>query len=312
MLVVFDLAFDVVKSLPNFFILLGVFASPTRIVHLRSRGLWVLLSALVALHSLIVVHRSFGSLLVVSLAFLLWWSAWICSEELITTQQPKPSRAGLFIGSLILALCLIRGTNTVHPDNLLTLLTPIEGVALAFLYTPFSGLSRFRPPLMILSLFPFHVLLYRLFPERVISLFTASASGLALSLLGKEVSINGRDVLLPMGGVTVYGPCNGVIDICVLIVVGLIFLICFPLRHWFHRAIVLIAAPFVAFVINSCRIALLAVLATYPSPRGEMLFDFFHDEYGSLLFSGISVSLLAVLFLALLHRQFSASESQHG
>jgi exosortase/archaeosortase family protein len=181
----------------------------------------------------------------------------------------------------------------------------LEGFALALLYEPFNHLGRFRSSLFILALLPLQLILSRLLPEQLISLATAAGSGLLLQAIGKGVAVDGRDVLLPGGGVSVYGPCNGTEMICMLLIVALTFLVSFPLHRWLHRALVIITAPLVAMACNTVRIAMLALFAATPSPESDAMFDFFHEETGSLLFSGVAVSLIAILYLALLHKQFS-------
>lgn len=272
---------------------------------------WLLLGCLVASHYLLVVYISFGSIAQVSIAFLVWWGAWICSEDLTSIQRPEPTRLALFIGSLILTLCVIRGNNMVHPDNLINILAPMEGFALAVLHNSFHGIARFKSSLFTLLLLPLSVVLNRLLaqPEQLISHLTASSSGLLVSLISKEVTVDGRDVLLPTGGVRVYGPCNGTDMISMLVIVAAIFLICFPLRQWLHRLLLIAAAPLVAMTCNSVRIAMLALFAANPSTANDAIFDFFHEEAGSLIFSGVAVCMIAGLHLALLQKQLSRRKS---
>lgn len=280
---------------------------PVRSFLTSKSNLWLLLGCLIAVHYLLVIHVSFGSPVQVSIAFLVWWGAWLCSEDLIAIEQPMPARGGILLGTLVLVLCIIRGGNTLHPDKLLTLLAPVEGVALAILHQPFHRLGHFKSSLYILSLLPLHEIFFKLLslPERQINRVTAAASGLFLRLTGKQVTVDGTDVLLPTGGVTVQGPCNGTDMICLLLVVAIIFLICFPLRKWRHRLLVFCAAPLAAMTCNTLRIALLTLIAADASLESDVMFDFFHKEMGSLLFSGVAVSVIAVLYLALLRNQFS-------
>jgi cyanoexosortase A len=281
--------------------------------HLRSLSLptnyhlWLLLGSLIALHYLLVIHRSSGSLTQVSIAFLVWWGAWLCSEDVTNTQQPNPTRVSLFVGTSILTFCVIRGSYTIHPDNLLSLLPLLEGFALGAMYKPFSGLAEFRSSFYVFLLLPLNVILYRLLilPEEPISLFTASSSGLLVRAVNSEVVVNGRDVLLPSGGVRVYGACNGTDMIAMLIIVSAILLICFPVRKWLDKIFLMLAAPLVAIICNSFRISLLALLASNPSTETDALFDFFHEEAGSLIFSVVAVVLILATHLILLRHQLN-------
>jgi cyanoexosortase A len=275
------------------------------LLHPSHRNLWFLLASLVALHYLLVVHKSQGSPTILRLAFLVWWGAWLCSEDLIALLQPRPTQVGLFLGSFILVLCILRGSNTVHPDGLITLLAPVEGFGLSLLYVSFNNLRRFGSSLFILALLPLHLILSRLLPEQLISLATATGSGLLLQSVGEEVAVDGRDVLLPGGGVSVYGECNGTDMISMLVIITLTFLASFPLHRWLHRVLVIIAAPLVAFACNTVRIGVLALFTSTPSPESDAMFDLVHQEEVSLLFSFVAMSLIAMLYLALLHKQFS-------
>jgi exosortase/archaeosortase family protein len=95
-----------------------------------------------------------------------------------------------------------------------------------------------------------------------------------------------------------------------LLIVAVIFLVCFPLRSWIHRGIVVAAAPIVAMTSNILRIAMLTLFAANQSSQSEEMFNFFHQEAGSFLFSGIGVSVIATFYIALINQQFSVRNTQ--
>jgi len=88
-----------------------------------------------------------------------------------------------------------------------------------------------------------------------------------------------------------------------MIITSIIFLLAFPLRSRLGKILVLLLAPCIGFVVNSIRISLLAVLSSVNSEYGKSLFDFFHEQAGSLIFSGIAVFILGSLYLAILNRE---------
>ncbi|MCT0198960.1 exosortase/archaeosortase family protein [Synechococcus sp. CS-1325] len=273
------------------------------------RNLWLLLAGFVAFQHLLVIHQTQESPILLTLAFLVWWGAWLCSEDQIAIVEPRPGRIGLFFGSLIVVLCILRGGNTFYSDGLIiALMAPALGFALSMLYLPLHYLRRFSASLFILTLLPLQIVIYRLVPEQIVSLVTASTSGLLLKGIGKDVAVEGRHVLLPGGGVIVHGPCNGTDIFSMLLVVALIFLVAFPLRRGLHQLLVIALTPIAALICNSARISILALLAATPSTRSDWLFDFFHENEGSLIFSGIAVSLLATLYFALLNQELSPND----
>jgi exosortase/archaeosortase family protein len=125
-----------------------------------------------------------------------------------------------------------------------------------------------------------------------------------LTFLGIEpVKLVQDTVFLNGGAVQVMHECNGFEMIMQMFITGLIFLLAFPLRSRLGRILVISLAPFIGFIVNSVRIALLAVFTSFNSDYGSSLFNFFHEEAGSLIFSGLAVFLLGYLYLSILNRE---------
>jgi hypothetical protein len=57
---------------------------------------------------------------------------------------------------------------------------------------------------------------------------------------------------------------------------------------------------------NVVRLSLLAYFTSLKGQLGGVLFDFFHDSHGSLIFSLISASFVGYLYLLALDRELSA------
>ncbi|MCP9787228.1 exosortase/archaeosortase family protein, partial [Cyanobium sp. N5-Cardenillas] len=182
-------------------------------------------------------------------------------------------------------------------------LAPIGGLALGLMAEKPAKLGRFRDPLLCLLLLPGFALLMRILPEAPISLLTARLSGLWLSILGLDVTVNTRSVLLPGGGVRVLGPCNGVDLMAQILCVAVIFLLAFPIRSWTSRCLLFVIAPLIGLISNTFRIALLPVFAGHGHSKGSWWFDFFHESTGSLVFSGVAVLMFGMVYMRLLERE---------
>jgi cyanoexosortase A len=150
---------------------------------------------------------------------------------------------------------------------------------------------------------PSFALLMRLFPETPLSLLTARISGVWLGSLGLDVAVSGRNVMLPGGGVEVMGACNGLDMMAQMVCVAMIFLLAFRIRSNISRLILMLAAPLIGLVSNTLRIALLAIFAGQGQAKGSFLFDFFHTDGGSLVFSGVAVFVFGMLYMNLLERE---------
>jgi cyanoexosortase A len=210
---------------------------------------------------------------------------------------------GLLAGTALLLWVMARTAVIIHWDGVIFILPPLAGLALALLCRPPRDLRRFLDPLLCLMMFPAYALMMRLFPEEPLSLLTARIAGFWLGILGLNVAVTGRDVMLPGGGVEVLGACNGLDMIAQIICVALIFLIAFRIRSNRSRLLLLLAAPLIGLVSNTLRIALLAVFAGQGQTKGSFLFDFFHKDGGSLVFSGVAVFVFGMLYMNLLERE---------
>jgi cyanoexosortase A len=266
------------------------------------RNLWLLLAGAVTLQNLAVFHTSQTDHTAV-FALLVWGGALICFEDQIESLDPKPVLVGLITGTVLLLWVMARTAVVLHWDGILFALAPLAGLALALLCGPPGDLKRFLDPLLCLMMLPLFALLLRLFPEQPLSLFTARIAGIWLGSLGLDVAVSGRDVMLPGGGVEVMGACNGLDMIAQIVCVAIIFLLAFRIRSKISRLILMLAAPLIGLVCNTIRIALLAIFAGQGQSKGSFLFDFFHKDGGSLVFSGVAVFVFGVLYMRLLERE---------
>jgi cyanoexosortase A len=273
------------------------------------RNLWLALAAAVAIQNIAVFQTSQTEHTTV-FALLVWGGAVICMEDQFEDLRPQPSAWGLIVGTLLLVWVLARSALILHWDGLLFALAPIGGFALALMGEKPAALGRFRDPLLCLLSLPGFALLMRALPEAPISLLTATFSGLWLSVLGLDVVVSGRNVMLPGGGVEVLGPCNGLDMMAQILCVGVIFLLAFPIRSWTSRFLVLLIAPVIGLICNTFRIALLALCAGYGYGKGSWLFTFFHESTGSLVFSGVAVLMFGMAYMRLLERELPPLPNQ--
>ena len=158
-------------------------------------------------------------------------------------------------------------------------------------------------------LIPGFALLMRILPEAPISLFTAKLAGLWLQFIGFEVVVRDRSVMIPRGGVQVLASCNGIDMMSQILCVSVVFLLAFPIRSNLSRIFLLAAAPALGLFCNSFRIAVLTICTVYGNGKGSPLFKFFHEDAGSLVFSGIAVFIFGWIYLQVLERELTSLES---
>jgi len=270
------------------------------------RNLWLLLSSLVIFQSLVVfTHTQISGNAITAL--FVWGGAIICMEDQIDILRPKPSFISLVVGILFIFYSLYRTSRVISSDSFLYLLVPVAGLGLLLMAEPIKHIYRYKDSLIVLCLLPLFMItqiIFSTYATRDLSLLTANSVLLWLTFFGIEPVKVVQDIVFVNGGaVQVMHECNGFEMIMQMIITSIIFLLAFPLRSRLGKILVLLLAPCIGFVVNSIRISLLAVLSSVNSEYGKSLFDFFHEQAGSLIFSGIAVFILGSLYLAILNRE---------
>jgi cyanoexosortase A len=280
--------------------LLSVIPPPT------SRNLWLTLCSFVATQNLVVFSNTqiTGNAIT---ALLVWGGALICMEDKIQDLKPQPSYPSLGIGTFLVLYSLYRTSIIFNSDSFLYFLVPVAGFGLALMVYPFKQVLRLKDSLFILCLLPVFVIIQILVATYVtddLSILTAKSVIFWLGLLGiSPTQLVGDTVYTAGGAVQVMHECNGFEMIMQMVITSIIFSVAFPLRSRLGKFLVAIAAPLIGFIVNSMRISFLAVFTSLNSPSGRYLFDFFHEQAGSLIFSGIAVFVLGYLYLVVLERE---------
>lgn len=260
------------------------------------RDCWLGLACLLALHSLVVIGLTQGEGALVK-GLLVWGGALVVLHDQVADWQPRPSKLSLWAGMVLLLIVLWRSQQLLTLDRTSTALPMLAGLGLVLLAAPLRQLSQFRSALLILALMPLMVTLEVAIPAERLSLFTARITQMLLLLGDISAQVQGNEVQLPGGGgVQIHAGCNGIDMVSQLLGVGLIFALAFPMRHRWQNAVMLAVAPILAVLANGLRIGLLAVIVTSSLPSRTWWFDFFHQQAGSLVFSGIAVLVFASLY----------------
>jgi exosortase/archaeosortase family protein len=268
------------------------------------RSLWLLLAALLFGWNTAVLGLAGVAPDTQVLNLLLWFGCLIALEDRLAELWPRPSRASLVAGTLLLTLTLWRGDfSTMGQDRIFYLFLPLLVLGLALLNQPFRSLRLFIVPLVISLLLPITRVLFATHP--VIIPLTTVLTWLTLMGLGFSAEMSGAEIALGSSGVEVGGNCTGIDQIIFTLSVALIFLMVFPLRRWLHRWLVLMVAVVGAVLVNVVRITILALLVDLPEKSGMPAFAFFHDSMGGLLFSIVSVAVMGWCHTALIDRELA-------
>ncbi|MFM7266783.1 MAG: archaeosortase/exosortase family protein [Cyanobium sp.] len=234
----------------------------------------------------IVIHSGDGLT-----SAIIWACALLVMDGETLPKRLRPTPLGCVLGTALILWVLMRS------PTLLSVMPLITGIALALLARPWREMGRFAPVLLILALLAPMRLLVILTPVAKLSEITAWLSEMLLVLCGVPVQRQGHAVLLPGGGVSVAGPCSGISIIVQVLLVALIFMVAFPMRHRWQNVLMVSLAPLLAWLVNGVRISVLALI-TASSWSGKLWwFDFFHHSWGSHLFAGLAMVVFIALYV---------------
>lgn len=199
--------------------------------------------------------------------------------------------ASTLVGLMILVFTLLR--STFSPDSLSTawMFPCIAAFGLSLIAAGFRGLRQFWKQLVIFSLLASYPLLRLSLQAIDLSELTAMTAHFNLLYLGFPVQREGVFLVMQTSRVEVYGACSGIQSILQLLSISILFLLMFPLRSHLQKALCVLAAILIAFIINSLRVALMAILN---NAGDKNAFNYWHEGNGSLIFSAIAVLIFGL------------------
>jgi exosortase/archaeosortase family protein len=182
----------------------------------------------------------------------------------------------------------------------------LQGVGLVLMARPVRQLFSLKPALIVLSLFPLQFLAFKLLPEYWLSVSTGKIGQIILQLVSINAVAAGRVLSIGSTGVSIQPACSGAGQIAQLAVTAIVFVMAYPIKSGVSKACFLFMAPLLGYLVNACRIIILALIISSNWPQKDLLFDFFHEEWGGLVFSGIATVILGQIYMSMVDQQLNA------
>lgn len=261
----------------------------------RHSSFWLLAiaSGLMAIHITLTFKVAIEGSSFVNTSLLCWAAASYLVWERREKLNLDSSLFASCLGVLLIAFVLLKNTHLYTITGIFRISPLISGLGLALLASGFKGVKQYWKELLILFLIsgPDHAIGDLVNLSENLSLITAKFTHAALYYAGLESTRQGVNVILPTGAVEVNPGCSGLGIILQLFKLSLLFLLLFP-THLTKKLVLPIAAISIAFIVNGCRIVLLALLVAYSNKES---FDYWHQGTGSLIFSMIAVTIFGAL-----------------
>ena len=265
----------------------------TQVKLLKSSSFWLLgvASGLVAIYMTLLARTGDTAHLVMSMVYWLVVGSllWSKRDRLKLKSEVIPG----FLGVLLIGLVLWQSSQLTD-GHFLRLIPFISAVGLALLASGFQGFKQYAQEMIILFFLGVPSVLASFIAD--ISPVTAGFSAFLLFYFGFDAQLHGVNIILPTGSVKVYAGCSGIEAMTYLLGISVIFLVMFPTKRS-HIFSVPIVAIILGFLVNSFRVALMAILVAYNKPEA---FHYWHEGDGSLVFGMISILIFSFFYWLLI------------
>lgn len=236
---------------------------------------------------------------------------WLAVGSLIWDKQNILKQSGRKIdilstvaGTILIVFILFKSaTVATKSDHFLRIAPFLSGLGVGLIAVGFRDLKQYWRELTILF---FHGIpsVITLPLVDVITSFTARFAHVILWYLGFNVMREGNYVALPTGRVFVNGGCSGIEAMNYLLALSVVCLVMFPTKQ--NKALIIGVAVACGFIINSLRVAAMAVLVA--SHRLD-LFKYWHEGEGSLAVGMIAVILFGIFYQFMLKKDRKISQT---
>ena len=215
-------------------------------------------------------------------------------------------RLNVILGTVFLSTTIIRSLILVSPlDKYYYLLLPFGICSISFMGKNFKDISNFKNMIIISFLLPIRrVFFYLVNP--LLMVLTKYLTLLALFCLGVNPILEGNSIVLGRSVLVISQGCGGSDNMYFVIATITIYFLTFKLRSKSNLIIIYLITFIVPLLVNISRNTLLALIIRLDSENKDLFFIFFHDSYGSLIFSLISVLIVSYTYFKLLDNELSS------
>ncbi|MBO8242364.1 archaeosortase/exosortase family protein [Prochlorococcus marinus XMU1410] len=208
-------------------------------------------------------------------------------------------------GIFLLAICIFRSFYLITPlDKYYYLLLPFGISSISLLGKQVKKNNSFRNIIFLSFLLPSRRLFFYLF-NPILLFLTKYLTYVFLLCLGTNPILEGRSIFINRSELIISTGCGGTDNMFFVICSVIIYLLTLKLRNPFNLKIVYFLMFFVPLLTNVIRNALLAIFINLETNNKDVLFYFFHDSYGSLIFSLFSVLILSFIYFKLLNEELN-------
>ena len=229
---------------------------------------------------------------------------WLVWEQKIEKDKPQRITKKTFFSAIgIISATLINGIYVDSVKDIFFYLTiPFLNFGLILLYEGAMHCKTKLGLFLLSSLVPLKEIF--LIPlEKLLPQFASNMTWFFLKMIGINANMTNNLIFFEKKGISVVDGCSGAEQIIFAISLLMIFYVLYPLRKRIHFYILISLTIIISFVENCIRLTLLFLINSSDGLQAENLFDFFHNSYGSLIFTSLTCFIISKSYFEFIKRE---------
>jgi len=181
---------------------------------------------------------------------------------------------------------------------------PLGILAISFIGKSINVSLSYRNIILISFLLPFRRLFFYIF-NPILLFITKYLTYFLLFIFGANPNLIGRSIFIGGSELVISDGCGGADNLYFVICAVIIYKIILSLKRNKNILFMYAATLIIPILTNMIRNTLLALIITLNINIRDKFFYFFHDSYGSLIFSLISLLSISYLYFKLLDKELN-------
>ena len=239
-----------------------------------------------------------------SLNLLLGLGIYFCLEEKVLKIINK-NKLSYFVGLIGIFITtfkffLLQSTD----DKFYYFNLPVGIFFLILIINPLVQFTYLKDIFIISLLLPLRRLFYAI-TTYLLGSITKYITSFVLFSLGKNHIVEGESIFINNYELVLSKGCSGSDNLYFVICTLVIYMLIFRLKKNINLSIIIFSTIIISIIINTIRNTLLSFIVLSNLQFKDKLFYFFHDSYGSLIFSFISIVIVSWIYFNLLDKELT-------
>lgn len=193
---------------------------------------------------------------------------------------------------------------TTYDDKFYYFLLPSGISSILTILFDWKDINFYKNVVIIAFLLPFRRA-FVFFLNFLLLPLTKYLTWIVLLSIGKEPILIGRSIFINQSELIIGEACLGSDNLFFVICTVYIYFTIFKLRSFKNIRLIAFLTVITPVLVNVFRNVLLALIVSIDSNYKDEIFDIFHDSYGSVLFSLISVFIVSKAYFSMLNTELN-------